>query len=275
MNLEKEIKLLQLQMADALRKIKAKSISWGQILGDIRNQKDLMRYFNLKQDVSKKVTDFTIINNTLYPSVKAVKEQLDLKLPKDFSTLTDVLLPLVNTDLFIVARGGVAYKVTKSELGGSQVNKQIFHWWGGNWSTPTLDRYYYISYNGNAIEGLNNNIASTMSGRNKGLFIAPFNCKIKRVVFKEAGSGTYTGSFLLVTGLPSYNNTWNLGYSNIVTHINSSIVATGYEQRKFEFLVNDNITVPKGYVVSPMLIFSAQFGANKIGIEISVEIEEV
>ena len=31
-----------------------------------------------KEDLSNKATDFSIINDTLYPSVEAVKEQLDL-----------------------------------------------------------------------------------------------------------------------------------------------------------------------------------------------------
>lgn len=35
------------------------------------------------------------------------------------------------------------------------------------------------------------------------------------------------------------------------------------------------VLVPKGYAVCPMLIFSAQAQANKTGIEISIEIEEV
>ena len=35
MSFEKEVKLLQLQVSDILRKIKAKSTSWGQLLGDI------------------------------------------------------------------------------------------------------------------------------------------------------------------------------------------------------------------------------------------------
>ena len=111
MNFEKEVKFLQLQVSDILRKIKAKSTSWGQLLGDIRNQKDLMRYFGLKQDllksgkniktingssllgygdlqvtsslgftpenVANKATDFTTINDTLYPSVEAVKDYVD------------------------------------------------------------------------------------------------------------------------------------------------------------------------------------------------------
>lgn len=38
MNFEREIKILQLQVSEILRKIKAKSTSWGELLGDIRNQ---------------------------------------------------------------------------------------------------------------------------------------------------------------------------------------------------------------------------------------------
>lgn len=154
-------------------------------------------------------------------------------------------------------------------------NTQIFHWWGGNWTTTTLGNYYYISYSNAAIEGLNNSISASMNGRNKGLFIAPFNCKIKRVIFKEGGSGSYTGAFVLASGLPNYGGTWNNGYTNVVTHLNQAISAAGYEQHKNEFLVTDNITVPKGYAVCPMLVFSAQVGASKVGVEISVEIEEV
>ena len=64
MNFEKEVKLLQLQVSDILRKIKAKSTSWGQLLGDIRNQKDLMRYFGLKQDLLKSGKNIKTINGS-------------------------------------------------------------------------------------------------------------------------------------------------------------------------------------------------------------------
>ena len=62
MNFEKDIKFLQLQVSDILRKIKAKSISWGQLLGDIRDQKDLMRYFNLKQNLLKSGKNIKTLN---------------------------------------------------------------------------------------------------------------------------------------------------------------------------------------------------------------------
>ena len=64
MSFEKEVKFLQLQVSDILRKIKAKSTSWGQLLGDIRNQKDLMRYFGLKQDLLKSGKNNKTINGS-------------------------------------------------------------------------------------------------------------------------------------------------------------------------------------------------------------------
>lgn len=164
---------------------------------------------------------------------------------------------------------------TSSFGSGSSANKQTFQWWGGNWSTPTLGNIYYIGYNGGVIEGLGTTVSAVMNGRNKGLFTAPFNCKIKRVFFRDMGSGSYTGNFILASGQPNWGGTWNIGYSNIVTHLNSAITSTGSNANKFELLVTDDITVPKGYVVSPMLQFSAQAGASKLSIDIIVEIEEV
>ena len=64
MNFEREVKLLQLQVSDILRKIKAKSTSWGQLLGDIRDQKDLMRYFGLKQNLLKSGKNIKTINGS-------------------------------------------------------------------------------------------------------------------------------------------------------------------------------------------------------------------
>lgn len=216
------------------------------------------------------------------------------------ATFTDPASPVEGKGYEVFVRngiatiGGVAYPVGSyvfrtyhsaawgSQLiggGGSSANTQIFHWWGGNWSTTTLNLYYYIGYNGAAIEtapaSVGTTISASMTGRNKGLFIAPFDCKIKRVLFKDGGSGSYTGKFALASGLPNYGGTWNIGYTNIVTHLDDAISSPGYAQNKFEFLVDDDITVPKGYVVSPMLIFSAQAGATKLSIEISIEIEEV
>jgi hypothetical protein len=199
-----------------------------------------------------------------------LQDALDAKLDKD-STSGVERAYIINAD------GSQGTKAT-SDFGGG-ANTQIFHWWGGNWTTTNLNLYYYISHTNRAIETLpasaGTTISASMQGRNQGLFIAPFDCKIKRVMFKEAQSGTYTGAFVLASGLPQYGGTWTLAYTNVVTHLNQVITSAGFQQNKNEFLVTDNITIPKGYAVCPMLIFSAQAQAGKNGIEISIEIEEV
>lgn len=161
---------------------------------------------------------------------------------------------------------------------GGGANKQIFQWWGGTWTTTNLNQYYYISYNSRAIEtlpgGTGTTITASMTGRNQGLFIAPFNCKIRRVMFMDSGSGAYSGYFVIASGIPNYGGTWNITHYNIVTHLNTAISSPGYNKNKFEYLVSDNITVPKGYAICPMLIFSSQAQAGKL-LEISIEIEEV
>jgi hypothetical protein len=201
---------------------------------------------------------------------------------KKISELNLATTPLAGTEEIAIVQDGETKRVAVSNVGGggSSTNKQIFHWWGGNWNITTLEDYFYIGLN-NVIgkassSGIDaTSIATAMNGRNKGLFVAPFDCKIKRVLFKEASSGSYTGSFILASGLPNYDNTWNIAYSNIVTHLNESISSLAFNQNIFEFEVTDDITVPKGYVVSPILYFTAQGGTTKAGIEISIEIEEV
>ena len=62
-------------------------------LGNVDNTSDINKpistltqtALNLKEDLSNKATDFTIINDDLYPSVEAAKEQLDLKLDMNLS----------------------------------------------------------------------------------------------------------------------------------------------------------------------------------------------
>ena len=139
---------------------------------------------------------------------------------KKITELTSATTPLAGTEEIAIVQSGETKKVAISEVGGGGggTNKQIFHWWGGNLTTPTLNRYYYISHNGLALEYLPGatdltTITQSMQGRNKGLFIAPFDCKIKRVLFKEGGSGSYTGTFSLASGLPFYDFTSNIAYA--------------------------------------------------------------
>jgi hypothetical protein len=59
--------------------------AWGTITGTLSNQTDLQTALNAKQnslgftpeDVARKATDFSTVNNTLYPTVQAVKAYAD------------------------------------------------------------------------------------------------------------------------------------------------------------------------------------------------------
>ena len=66
-----------------------------------------------KEDVANKATDFSVINDTLYPSVEAVKEQLDSKLDK-VSTVDVEKVYIKNAD------GTQGVKAT-SEFGGREI----------------------------------------------------------------------------------------------------------------------------------------------------------
>lgn len=50
--------------------------TWGMISGSLSNQSDLQSALDDKEDLVNKATDFSTINDDLYPSVEAVEEQL-------------------------------------------------------------------------------------------------------------------------------------------------------------------------------------------------------
>lgn len=54
-------------------------VQWGDIGGDINDQLDLQAEFATKEDLTNKAIDFSTINDTLYPTVKAVEDQLTAK----------------------------------------------------------------------------------------------------------------------------------------------------------------------------------------------------
>lgn len=156
--------------------------------------------------------------------------------------------------------------------------KQIFSL-TKNWTTTTLGRVYYISFNDNAIEFLStatlHTVDESLQGRNVGMFAAPYNCKITKVTLIDDGSGSYTGKFAVASGLPNYSSTWNLAYANKVVHLEENISSAGFNVNKFDFTVSSGATIPKGYNICPSLFFSAQAQAGKTGVRIQIEIEEV
>lgn len=73
--------------------------------------------FSSKENIANKATDFLIINDTLYPSVEAVKKQLDSKLDKNTTAGVERVYT-INPD------GSQATKPT-SELGGAVTLPQV------------------------------------------------------------------------------------------------------------------------------------------------------
>lgn len=69
---------------------------------------------NLKENTANKATNFSTINDTLYPSVEAVKEQLDLKLNN--SGYSSLPLPVQSSDIVLVNRGGTWYSVSNKDF---------------------------------------------------------------------------------------------------------------------------------------------------------------
>lgn len=51
-------------------------VAWGSVTGTLSSQTDLGTALGLKELTSNKATDFTVVNNTLYPSVQAVQNAI-------------------------------------------------------------------------------------------------------------------------------------------------------------------------------------------------------
>jgi len=76
------------------------------------------------ENVANKATDFSVINDTLYPSVEAVDEQLGGKLDKNTSVTDEIQVYVKNED-------GTQAMLNKSEFGSS---KEKRHYWDAPYS---------------------------------------------------------------------------------------------------------------------------------------------
>jgi hypothetical protein len=54
--------------------------TWGSITGTLASQIDLQTALDAKESITNKATDFSIVNNTLYPTVQAAKAYTDSKI---------------------------------------------------------------------------------------------------------------------------------------------------------------------------------------------------
>ena len=146
-----------------------------------------------------------------------------------------------------------------------------------DWSTPTLDRVYYISFNNNLVEfrpvGINNTILDSITGRNAGMFVAPYNCKITKVICIMRNTGSFTGK--LGVGSGKIASILGIDMTNRIVHLDDAIVSSGFVTNEYVFPIVDGFTINEGEIVCPSLFFSAQAQSTKSGVTIQVEIQEI
>lgn len=275
----------------------------GDWIGRYTTEDDL----STKEDLSNKATDFTVINDTLYPSVEAVKEQLDLKLDKSttpssvyttdaaglqvmkpISEFKDVLeftnlasFPVTGETgkIYLALDTNKTYRWSGSayvQIGGSTLRKQSYCLIR-DWSTPTLDRFYYVSYNNLAIEfrpvGTNNTIIDSLTGRNVGVFTAPYDCVITGWQVEMRNTGSFTGIFGIGSG--QIVSSLALPMTNPIVHLSQAITSSGYVTNQYSGTISGGSTILKGETVCVGFMFSAQASATKGGVTIQLHIEEV
>jgi hypothetical protein len=146
-----------------------------------------------------------------------------------------------------------------------------------DWLTTTLDRVYYINFANNTIEfrpgATLHTIDESLFGRNVGMFIAPYNCKVTKVIITTRNTGSFTGK--LGVGSGKVGSAINDAFTNKIVHLDSAIVSAGFFINEYSFPIIGGLTITEGDIISPSLYFSAQAQTNKNGVTIQIEIEEV
>jgi hypothetical protein len=146
-----------------------------------------------------------------------------------------------------------------------------------DWSTPTIDRVYYISFNNNLVEfrpvGINNTVFGSIIGRNAGMFVAPYNCKIAKVICIMRNTGSFTGK--LGVGSGKIASSLGIEMTNRIVHLDDVIVSSGFVTNEYVFPIVDGFTINEGEIVCPSLFFSAQAQSTKSGVTIQIQIKEI
>lgn len=270
MNFEKEIKLLQLQVSDILRKIKAKSTSWGQIIGNIKDQKDLMRYFDLKQNLLKSGKNIKTINGSsllgygdlqVTSSLGFTPENVANK-AIDFTTINDTLYPSVEAVVDYVAANS-----------GSEKSIRCFY---NSWNMATLDQWRGWNFNQNMLvtDGSNaygTGTEPTKSGTwfgDSAVFVLNGYSELKKLTFhvRNGNPGNTIQLYVVVADYVAARGT----ETNGVVIINESITIASGSTLKDNFTIATHSLNPK----SVMHVFYRRTGAatnNLFSVQLSYE----
>lgn len=237
------------------------STAWGAITGTLADQTDLQG----------------VLNN---------------KLDKNISTLTAVTLPIQDTDVLLVNRGGVEYKVNKSDIitGGASKKTQIieFAWSGGNYSTNSnwwrlqgfVSKYATTFQNNATITPTNNFADDTSFCFHETLM---FNGKIKAITIEGDNNGaSWNCDFALVNfELASIYNagTAGSGVTNrqIVGRKQFVVGAGGFQTRTFWTAITDfgDILLYKNSIIKPYFKSEGVANSNWQNVIMKILIEEI
>lgn len=211
---------------------------------------------------------------------------------KNISNLTPITLPIQDTDIILINRAGVEYKVNKSDLitGGVSKKTQIieFAWTGGgyggsaNWYrlTPFVGKYS-TSFQANATINPSNNFADdTNFCFHESLM---FNGKIKAITIEGDNNGVgWNCDFALRNfELP---NSYNAGFTSPPA-INNQLIgrkqfqvgAGGFQTRTFWTILNDfgDILLNKDSIIKPYFKSEGVANSNWQNVVMKILIEEV
>ena len=199
-------------------------------------------------------------------------------LSKNLTNYENATLPILDDDKIIIFQSGVPKIVNKSEIGGNVLKTQTFSL-TRDWLTATLDRVYYINFNNNTIEfkpvGVNNTVIDSLTGRNVGMAVAPYNCVIKKAILTTRNTGAFVGKFGVGSGKLDTSLAFPFAMTNRIVHLDNEIVSLTYVMNEYVFDVVDGLTILAGEIISPSLYFTSQVQTTKNGVTIQIEIEEV
>ena len=181
------------------------------LLGDVSTiEGDISALQSGKEDVSNKATDFTTVNDTLYPTVQAVDTEIDNEIAFQ--------VPLTDTTQLDTILGIMSLKTKYKRPSGSEINFTT----SGLFGTPTLPIYDTFTINE----------ASLTDANRKNEWEMFFSCEtIPAIISSPASYMDITGSIL--TGYESLNRiTFVLDYVyNETTDVNElKVIVNIYQQ---------------------------------------------
>lgn len=145
------------------------------------------------------------------------------------------------------------------------------------WDTINVGSVHVIGYYNNQIIETSSPSTYTFSealkGENVGMFVAPYNCIITKVLLIDISDDGHDSEFTIGSGAPDYWNAWTNDFLSKELHVQELISKTGSESVYNEF-VSTGQTIPTGFRVCPMFRVNNQNNTKK-NFTIQIEILEV